>query len=118
MAIVRSHRLLPTVVGLTLFAVACSGSGNSAAQGPGPVFDSEGGRTVACMAHQSAFPGSRYTDPQRRDSAQVLTLLHYYTVNGSKPYCDGRPASADDRRWAELYVNLGADPGKVGGLLG
>ncbi|MFY9805908.1 MAG: hypothetical protein WCC38_13460 [Pseudonocardiaceae bacterium] len=114
----RSHRLLPSVVGLTLFAVSCSGGAAAEDPGPGPVFDSAGGRTVACMVHQPAAPGSRYTDPQRRDSAQVLTLLHYYTVNGSKPYCDGKPPSAVDRRWAKLYVALGADPGNVGRLLG
>jgi len=44
------------------------------------MFDNQGGRTVACMVHQPVAPGSRYTDPQRRDTAQVLTLLHYYTV--------------------------------------
>jgi hypothetical protein len=116
---VRFHRFLPSVVGLTLFAVACSGgpASGGAAEDPGPVFDSEGGRTVACMVHQPAPPGSRYTDPQRRDSAQVLTLLHYYTVNGSKPYCDGQPPSAADRRWAQLYVDLGADPAGVHRLL-
>lgn len=111
----RPHRLLPPVLGLTLLAVACSGG--VAAEDPGPVFDGAGGRTVACMAHQPAPPGNRYTDPQRRDSAQALTVLHYYTVNGSKPYCDGQPPSAVDRRWAQLYVDLGADPAAVGLLL-
>lgn len=112
----RPRRFLPAVVGVALFAVACSGSsasGGSAAEDPGPLFDSEGGRSVACMVHQRTPPGSRYTEPGRRDSAQVLTLLHYYTVNGSKPYCDGQPPSVVDRRWAQLYVDLGADPAAV-----
>lgn len=112
----RPHRLLLPVVGLTLLATACSGS-SAAPVDPGPVFDSEGGRTVACMVHQPAGPGSRYTDPQRRDTVQVLTLLHYYTVNGAKPYCDGQPPSVVDRSWARVYVDLGADPAAVRALL-
>ncbi len=122
----RPHRLPLFVAGFTLFTVAYLGgctsggsaTGSSASEDLGPAFDSEGGRTVSCMVHQPAAPGSRYTDPQRRDSAQVLTLLHYYTVNGSKPYCDGQPPSAADRRWAQLYVDLGADPVPVHRLLG
>ncbi len=110
----RHHRFLPSVLGLTLLTGACSTG--AAAEDPGPLFDSEGGRTVACMAHQPAPPGSRY-DPQRQDTAQVLTVLHYYTVNGSKPYCDGKPPSTVDRRWAQLYVALGADPTAVRRLL-
>ncbi|MGH3832134.1 MAG: hypothetical protein ACRDRS_17090 [Pseudonocardiaceae bacterium] len=112
----RAYRFLPCVLGLTLLAVA-SCSGGAAAEDPGPVFDSEGGRTVTCMAHQPAAPGNRYTDPQLRDTAQVLTVLHYYTANGSKRYCDGQPPSAVDRRWAQLYVDLGADPAAVARLL-
>lgn len=115
----RSYRFPLSLLGFALLAVACSGacSRNVAAEDPGPLFDAEGGRTVACMAHQPLAPGSRYTDPPRRDTAQVLTVLHYYTVNGSKPYCDGRPSSAIDRRWAQLYVELGADPAAVRRLL-
>ncbi|MGB6165049.1 MAG: hypothetical protein WCF33_22125 [Pseudonocardiaceae bacterium] len=111
----RLHWFLPCVIGFTLCAVACSAT--PAAQDPGPVFDNEGGRTVNCMVHQPASPGSRYTDPQRRDTVEVLTLLHYYTDNGSKPYCDGKPPSAVDRSWAQLYVELGANPTAVQRLL-
>lgn len=115
----RLHRFLPCVIGCTLFAVACAGGslGGSAAQDPGLVFDNEGGRPVTCMVHQPAAPGSRYTDPQRRDTVQVLTLLHYYTDNGPEPYCDKQAPSAVDRSWAQLYVELGANPTAVQRLL-
>lgn len=111
----RLHPFVPSVLGLTLLTGACSAG--AAVEDPGPLFDSEGGRTVACMVHQPAPPGSRYTDPQHQDTAEVLTVLHYYTVNGSKTYCDQKPPSAVDRRWAQLYVDLGADPTAVRRLL-
>jgi hypothetical protein len=79
---VRLHRFLPAVIGLTLFVVGCSGG--SAAQDPGPLFDSAGGRTVTCMVHQPASPGSRYTDLQRRDNlgADPSAVQHLLPARG------------------------------------
>ncbi|MGH3983531.1 MAG: hypothetical protein ACRDST_12830 [Pseudonocardiaceae bacterium] len=51
----------------TLMAIAGCGSDDG-----GPLFNAEGGRDIACMTHQPEPPGSRYTDPERRDTGEVL----------------------------------------------
>jgi hypothetical protein len=35
-----------------------------------------------------------------------LPFLAYFTANGNKPYCDGKPPTGTDKQWAELYVRL------------
>jgi len=69
------------------------------------------------MAHQLEPPGSRYTVPERIDTAELLTVLRYYTAHGRKPYCDGADATGADRAWAELYLRQGADRKNVAPLL-
>lgn len=100
---------LAGLVGLP--ATACSG-----APDPGPVFDNEGGADVACMKHQPEAPGGRYTDPAQRDTAEVLTLMRYYTAHGAKAYCDGAPAGDADRQWGRAYLDLGGTPAKIATL--
>lgn len=109
----RISRLLPALAA----AVVLAGCGGSDAPGPGPVFDNEGGSPLTCMRHQPAPPGARYTDPARRDTAEVLTMLRYYTANGHKPYCDGQPPTPVDTAWARLFVDLGAASDAVAPLL-
>ncbi|MFN2497303.1 MAG: hypothetical protein ABR608_15600 [Pseudonocardiaceae bacterium] len=104
------HALLPVVALAVLTVAGCTDDG-------GPRFDAEGGRDVPCMTHQEEPPGSRYTDPERRDTAEVLTVLRYYTAHGRKPYCDGAGPSEADRAWAEFYVQQGADRENVTLLL-
>lgn len=96
-----------------LLAAAC---GTSQAE-PGPVFDDEGRTELTCLKHQTAPPGARYSDEGMRNSAEALNLLRYYTANGRKPYCDGAGASADDKTWGELYVELGADRANVASIV-
>ncbi|WP_267886062.1 hypothetical protein [Kitasatospora azatica] len=36
--------------------------------------------------------------------------MRFYTANGTKAYCDGRPATATDQQWTQLYRTLGGDP--------
>ncbi|HEY3259435.1 MAG TPA: hypothetical protein VGJ95_04085 [Pseudonocardiaceae bacterium] len=114
-------RVLLTVLARTATMVALV-AGCSADPDPGPRFDdggaSEGAGEIACMQHQAAPPGLRYTDPDRRRSREVLALLRYYTANGAKPYCDDQAATEVDRRWARLYVDLGADRTNVAAVLG
>jgi len=102
---------IASVAALLVFAVA------GCTDGDGPVFNSEGGRDVPCMAHQPEPPGSRYTDPERHNTAELLTVLRYYTAHGRKPYCDGAGATEADRAWAELYVRQGANRENVASLL-
>jgi hypothetical protein len=108
---VHLHRgLLPVLTVALLAATGCADDG-------GPVFDNEGGRELSCMRHQPEPPGSRYTDPERRNTAELLAVLRYYTAYGSKPYCDGAPPTDTDHAWAELYVQQGADRSHVAPLL-
>ncbi|MGH4018399.1 MAG: hypothetical protein ACRDT0_03975 [Pseudonocardiaceae bacterium] len=105
-----ARRLLP-VLGLVLIAATgCTDDG-------GPVFDDQGGQQISCMRHQAEPPGSRYTDPERRNTGELLAMLRYYTAHGTQPYCDGAAPTEVDRAWAELYVQLGADRSKVAPLL-
>ncbi len=104
------HALLPVVALAVLTAAGCTDDS-------GPRFDAEGGRDVSCMMHQEEPPGSRYTDPERRDTAEVLTVLRYYTAHGTKGYCDGAGPTDADRAWARFYVDQGADRSNVAQLL-
>jgi hypothetical protein len=104
------HRLLPALA-LTLLAITgCADDG-------GRVFNNEGGRQISCLQHQPEPPGSRYTNPERRNTAEVLAVLRYYTAHGTKPYCDNAPPTAVDRAWAEFYVQQGADRGYIAPIL-
>lgn len=103
--------LLPAVILALLAVAACIDDG-------GPRFDAEGGRDITCMVHQPEPPGSRYTDPERRNTAEVITVLRYFSAHGRKPYCDGTRPTEADRAWAEFYVQQGADRQNVAPLLG
>ncbi|MEC3980388.1 hypothetical protein [Amycolatopsis sp. H20-H5] len=106
-------RALPFLAVAFLVLAGCS----AAPPDPGPVFDNEGNGAVSCMKHQAAAPGVRYTDAAQLRTDETLPLLRYYTANGHKPFCDGAPASDNDRAWAALYVHLGADGANVATLL-
>jgi hypothetical protein len=97
-------RCAVVATGLLIILTGCG----SSPPDPGPVFDNEGGAELTCMKHQPASPGIRYTDPALRNTAEIFTLLRYYTANGNKPYCDRKPATEIDKQWAQLYVAQGA----------
>lgn len=71
-----------------------------------PAFNNEGGRDISCMAHQTHQPTVDYTGGEKARSQLVLGMLAYYTANGRKGYCDRKPATAFDRTWASLYLQL------------
>ncbi|HYZ07317.1 MAG TPA: hypothetical protein VE709_01740 [Pseudonocardiaceae bacterium] len=101
--------VLPAIT-LVLLPAGCTDDG-------GPRFDAEGGRDVPCMSHQLEPPGSRYTDPERTNTAELLSVLRYYTAHGTKGYCDGAGPTDADRAWVRLYVEQGADRSNVAPLL-
>lgn len=101
------------IVLTTSLAVACASE-----PAPGPLFDNESARELTCMKHQREPPGTRYTDTALRRTDETLALLRYYTANGAKPYCDGTGPTETDRRWAGIYVHLGADRKHVATLVG
>ena len=92
---------------------ACSGSAAS-----GQFDDQAGSRTLSCLEHQASAPGKDYSAGEHADTTRVLRLLRYYSGNGNRPYCDGKPPSKTDRAWARRYVDLGADRTHVARILG
>ncbi|MET9630947.1 hypothetical protein ABZX92_26090 [Lentzea sp. NPDC006480] len=87
-----------------LALAACTSQGTATAQ-----FDDEQQSDISCLKHQEQQPGEEYFDEGNWDTVVSLSILRYYTTNGTKPYCDGKAASAADQGWRELYVRMGAD---------
>ncbi|MEO6089123.1 MAG: hypothetical protein ABIQ18_39020 [Umezawaea sp.] len=84
----------------------------------GVKFDDEGLADVACMKHQPAPPSANYTNEDGGPIDEVLPVLRYYTAHGKKAFCDGAGPSDADKKWAAVYVDLGADKTNVAKLLG
>lgn len=103
---------------LTAALAAVVLAGCSSAPAGGPLFDNENYATVSCMKHQTDKPGARYTDTTTFNTGEIFTLMKYYTAYGTKPYCDGAPASDLDRQWAQIYVGLTGPAAKVSTALG
>ncbi|WP_371791218.1 hypothetical protein OG285_15075 [Streptomyces sp. NBC_01471] len=64
----------------------------------------------SCLVHQKDEPASRYTAGTRSDPRSVLELMRYYTANGKRAYCDGKPPTRTDQQWVDLYSRLGGEP--------
>ncbi|MDH6574562.1 hypothetical protein [Kitasatospora sp. MAP5-34] len=93
---------------LVPFTASCdpAGSGSFDAQPSTP--------SPTCLAHQTGTPDKRYTGGENSDPLAVLELMRFYTANGTKVFCDGRPPTEADKRWTTLYVTLGGDPVHLG----
>jgi hypothetical protein len=72
-------------------------------------FDDEQQTDISCQKHQDQTPGKEYFDEGNWDTVVSLSILRYYTSNGTKPYCEGKAATAADQGRRELYVRMGAD---------
>ncbi|MDX8054336.1 hypothetical protein SK571_33620 [Lentzea sp. BCCO 10_0798] len=92
------------IVLAALALTACTTQGTATAR-----FDDELQSDVSCMKHQEQTPGEEYFDEGNWDTVVSLSLLRYYTANGTKPYCDGKAATGADQAWRRLYVQMGAD---------
>ena len=92
------------IVLAVLALAACSTSQEATAQ-----FDDERQSDVSCLKHQEQTPGEEYFDEGNWDTVVSLSILRYYTSNGTKPYCDGKAATVADQGWRKLYVQMGAD---------
>lgn len=66
-----------------------------------------------CLQHQTQSPGTKYTAGDASDPTSVLEMMRFLTANGTKAYCDGRPATKTDVQWVQLYQKLGGDPAHV-----
>lgn len=71
----------------------------------------------SCQLHQTDAPTSGYRGGQASQPTLELPFLAYFTANGDKPYCDGKPPTATDKEWAKLYVQLTGNRVKVQQIL-
>lgn len=97
-------RVVPAVCLVLAAAASVSGCGEE-----GGRFNAQaGGGSPDCLVHQSESPGEEYT-PGGEDSevTALLQVMRYYTANGGKDYCDGKPATDVDVQWMDLYVASG-----------
>ena|SRR6266511_1823677 len=115
----RPRMIATGAAGLVLLLGGAAAYSVANAGGPGDgVFNEQAKEAKpACLAHQKAKPGKQYTGGSEANTGRVLRMLRYYSVNGAKPYCDGQGPTSVDRAWAKLYVDLGANPAKVQGIM-
>lgn len=99
------------MAGLTLSACGSGSEDGRFATGD------EAAYPLQCLEHQPAKPGKAYTSGETAETTAVLKMLRYYTANKAvRAFCDGKGPSDNDRRWADLYVDLGAEPAYVAHL--
>lgn len=102
-----------------VLALLLTGCGSDSDEGGRFVTGDETAYPVACMEHQPEKPGAAYTAGENATTVDVLKMLRYYTANRTvQGFCDGKPPTGTDRTWAQLYVDLGAEPANVSRLLG
>ncbi len=110
----RAGRILAAAALVTTLT-ACGGSGDDAG---GRFATGTGEYPLSCLDHQPDAPGAAYTGTGASDTGAIFQMLKYYTGNKAvTAYCDGKGPTDTDREWAELYVDLGAEPGNVSHLL-
>lgn len=68
------------------------------------------GTTKTCLVHQKHLPQGAYRGGMSANTGLELHFLAYFTAQGSEPYCDGKPATKDDRAWSALYAQLTGHP--------
>ncbi|WP_436774292.1 hypothetical protein [Yinghuangia sp. YIM S09857] len=108
-----------TAASVLALLTACSGGGgkkDAPAAGDGGFAPAPG--TAACQEHQANEPGVEYTSEEEGDTGKVFEMLRHYTANGRKPFCDGKPPTDLDKRWAGLFLGFGADAGLLAPELG
>ena len=75
------------------------------------------GGAVPCLMHQADRPDAAFEGGPGSQPTSQLTFLAYYTAGGRAPFCDGQPATATDKAWAQLYARLTGNPTNVAALL-
>jgi hypothetical protein len=73
---------------------------------------------VSCLLHQTDAPTTEYEGGPSATLKLQLPFMAYIKANGGEAFCDGRPATDIDRRWAALYVRLTNSPADVKGITG
>ncbi|WP_344445311.1 hypothetical protein [Kitasatospora nipponensis] len=110
----RTASPVPLLVAFLLPLLAACGIGaGSADSASGALEVPAASPSPSCLVHQSRQPGAEYTAGAGARTGAVLEMMRYYTAGGRKPFCDGQPATAADRRWTDLYRALGGDPANL-----
>jgi hypothetical protein len=73
---------------------------------------------ASCLLHQTDAPSREYEGGTSATLKLQLPFMAYYTANGTKSFCDGKPATDLDRQWAAVYVRLTSSPADVTGAAG
>ncbi|MDF9816199.1 hypothetical protein [Streptomyces sp. SPB162] len=97
-----TYRRIPAAA--ALLAVVATGG---CAPASGLLDAQDGTSSPTCRIHQTRGPADRYTAGAHADPRSVLQLMRYYTANGTKAYCDGKPPTDTDHLWTRLYTELG-----------
>jgi hypothetical protein len=115
----NTARPFAAIVGTLAAATLVAGCGSSSS---GPAFTTQSGvqadaAAQSCLVHQKSDPTADYNGGPNGKTTDVLTFLAYYTANGNKQFCDGKPATAKDKAWAALYASF-AEAKNVKGITG
>lgn len=94
----RTAALLLTTITLT----ACGVSGPRT----GALDQGSPNAHPTCRVHQHVLPGADYTGGKNSTPLSVLDMLRYYTSHRALPFCDHKPATAQDTAWTRLYDRL------------
>ena len=105
-----SRHSIAVTVGAVATATLLAGCGGGSSSS-GAVFKTQSNLTInaatqSCLVHQNHNPTTAYEGGTGGTTADVLTLLAYYSANGNKKFCDGKPANTQDKKWAALYTSL------------
>ena len=110
---VRRPAVFAAAAALALSLGGCADSSADGRFNPGTAAE-----PLTCLAHQSDQPGQAYTAAEGANTAAIFAMLRYYTTNKAvTAYCDGKAPTKADRSWAQLYVELGAEPDNVTHIL-
>ncbi|MDF9816215.1 hypothetical protein [Streptomyces sp. SPB162] len=88
-----------------LGALALAACGSSAAR-TGALDTTSDSKNPTCRTHQIVMPSQDYTGGNDANTLAVLAMMKYYTAKGTVPFCDAKPATAQDTAWSRLYTNL------------
>lgn len=88
-----------------LGALMVSGCGSSPAS-TGALDTSSDSKNPTCRSHQTVLPSEDYSGGSNAKTLAVLGMMKYYTAKGTLPFCDAKPATAQDTAWALLYASL------------
>ncbi|MCU1677592.1 MAG: hypothetical protein JWM93_2350 [Frankiales bacterium] len=75
-----------------------------------------GNATEPCLMHQTDAPTAAFQGGTPATLAVQLPFLAYFKANGNKAFCDAKPATDIDKKWAELYATLTKSPGDVAAI--